>query len=267
VDCRCQIWDWSNYDVPINTWPVGAVFASDSFRIDSETDPHAVTNAGNKLRFYLDPIRPTPPPEADNRFNMRAEIQTEPWDVQHPLGTEQWLGWRYTFGDNYRIDPTAPIVIFQNHPRVPGHPPLFSLEIAAYHRPTPAVGGEIQVINDVEEDRIVYPVKPMAGDQLDVVIHVVFGLEDSGKLQVWLNGTLYYDFSGATVYEGYEWGGRNKWGIYHHLHRDSTAVANSLAAGVPDMELFMGPLKMIQRDSSDPEYLQDAYLRVRPDAE
>ena len=85
-----------------------------------------------------------------------------------------------------------------------------------------------------------------------------------GLLQVWLNDTLYYDERVSTVNEKFPWGGNNKWGIYNHTHRHESDVLSSRAAGIEAVELFMGPLKLLQRDTLSPHYLTNGYHMVSP---
>ncbi len=258
-----KIWNWEQVDIPAYSWPEGTAFGDGLF-VDVAFDPQGVTHSGNQLRFYIDPLNA--PQGMPSNFNYRSEIHTAPWPIDHPLGTEQWMGWEYTFGDDYVIDPTSPITIFQNHPGIRGLSPQIELELAALDSPRPAQGGEIQVVNEASSDRIVYPIKPKAGDRLKVVIHVIYGLGKEGLLQVWLNETLYYNRKTSTVYEDYPWGGNNKWGIYHHTFNDSAAdVQSSLDIGAGKMELFMSPLRLLTRSPDHPEYGLDAYDLVKPD--
>jgi len=260
-----RVWKWNDVFIPPYTWPDGTPFGNGLY-VDVAMDPNGVTIVGDLLRFYVDPVFPPPPPNAVSRNNYRSEIRTAPWNIEHPLGTEQWIGWRYQFGESYVIDPTSPITIYQNHPGVEELSPQFELEIAARNRPAPAKGGEIQVVNSANDDRIVYPVRPRAGETLDVVIHVIYGIHSAGLLQVWLNGTLFYDKAVSTVYREYSWGGNNKWGIYHHTFNESPAdVQSSLAAGAGKVELFMGTLRLLTRTPHDPAYRTKAYHLVRPD--
>jgi len=260
-----RVYKWSKIQPPVYDWKDGGAFAGNLF-VDVAFDPAGVTIKGEQIRFYVAPSYPPTPAGGGSPHNYRSEIHTMPWEIRHPLGTEQWMGWRYTFGENYVIDPTSPITIFQNHPGIRGESPQFELEIAALDDPRPAIGGEIQIVNAANGDRIVTPVKPEAGETLDVVIHVVYGEGSKGAMQVWLNGELYYDEAVSTVYTPYPFGGNNKWGVYHHTFNDSpTDVEASIAAGSGIVELFMGPLRMITRSTDSPHYLKNAFDLVRPD--
>ncbi len=257
-------WDWSQVHLPAYNWPDGTAFGNGLYT-DVIADPQGVSIENGRMRFFVNPVEPPPPIEVGSPFNYRSEIRTAPWNIEHPIGTEQWLGWRYHFGDNYQIDPTAPITIFQNHPGVVDQDPLFELEIAAFGRPEPALGGEIQVVNAANNDRIIYPVRPKAGGILDVVVHVIYGHGTDGLLQVWLNGELHHWVRGATIYKDYPWGGNNKWGIYHHTFNNSPDdVATSLDAGIESVEIYMGNLKMLTRTADHPEYETNAYQLVKP---
>ncbi len=260
-----KLWDWTTMNLPPMPWEDETVLAY-HFNVDSAYDPDAVQLTSTGLRFFINPINPaTGIPE---QYNYRAEVHTQPWPIKHPLGTEQWMGWEYTFGEDYEINIHTPITIFQNHPGVNGLSPQIELEIAALNDPNPAQGGEIQIINVPNGDRIVTDVKPKAREKLSVVVHVVYGLEDQGQLQVWLNGELYYDKAVSTVYSQHPWGGNNKWGVYHHMFNgtDSPEYVNlTLSDHAENVELFMGPLKTWTRSPSHPEYRKDAYSLIRPE--
>lgn len=260
-----RVWNWNRLTIPAYTWPDGTPFGNGLF-IDTAFDPQGITIVENQIRFYINPFTPKTPKDAHSPYNYRSEIHTDPWPIHHPLGTEQWIGWKYTFGKNYVIDTSSPITIFQNHPGVNGLSPQLELEIAAFNDPPPASGGEIQVVNAAAGDRIIYPVKPNPGDTLEVVIHVIYGLEDQGLFQVWLNGVLFYDKITSTVYQDQPWGGNNKWGIYHHTFNNSKEyVASSVNIGAGVFDLFMGPLKLLTRTPDHPEYGVNAYDMVKPE--
>lgn len=260
---KLKEWFWSEIEIPSYSWQDGAKFGKDLY-IDIAFDPESIRKKNDhELSFLLDPLNV--PAGAPSDFSYRSEIHTTPWPINHPTGTEQWIGWVYTFGDDYVIDPTSPITIFQNHPGVHGLSPQIEIELAGLNNPSPAQGGEIQIVNEAAEDRIVYPIKPMAGDQLEVVIHVIYGIGSEGLLQVWLNGTLYYNEKTSTVYADYPWGGNNKWGVYHHTFNDSASdVESSLDIGAGSVELSMGTLRMLTRTPDDQEYSLSAYDMVRP---
>ena len=257
-----RTWMWDTITIPPYTYPEATAFGNGLF-VNTAYDTMGVSIVGDRMRFNLNPIDPPPPSDTLSPNNYRSEIRTDPWNIDHPLGTEQWMGWRYYFPDNYVIDSTSPITIYQNHPGIRGLSPMIELEIAAFERPYPAQGGEIQVVN--VNERIVYPVRPMAGDSLDVVIHLVYGLGKNGLTQVWLNGELYHDKIEQTVYTDYPWGGNNKWGIYHHtFYYSPEDVQSSIDAGAGFMELLMGPLRLMTRTSDHPEYKLNAYDLVKP---
>ncbi len=259
-----RAWHWENISIPDYQWPDGTAFGNGLF-VDVAYDPQGVTIVDDQLRFQIDPEFPKVPSNAGSPYHYRSEIRTAPWPIEHPPGTEQWLGWRYYFGKKYIPDTTSPITIFQNHPGVRGLSPQFELEIAAKDNPAPAQGGEIQMVNAANNDRIVLPVKPLAGEVLDVVIHVIYGLGREGLLQLWLNGELYYDRYVSTIYQDYPWGGNNKWGIYHHTFNDSPEdVQSSLEMGAGQFDLYMGSLRMLTRSPSNPEYAYNAYYLVKP---
>ncbi|MGI9544964.1 MAG: heparin lyase I family protein, partial [Cyclobacteriaceae bacterium] len=258
-----KVWEWDQINLP--SYGLNGTAFGDGLYVDIEYDTQGVTIANDQLRYYADPINPTPP---SGSFNFRSEIRTAPWRIEHPLGTEQWIGWRYTFGDSYKIDPTASVIIYQNHPGSKGFSPTINIEIAREGQLQGVAAGEIQIINNANyPDREGYGIAPKAGESLDIVVHVIYGQGSNGLLQVWLNGNKLYDKQIQTVYDDLPWGGNNKWGIYKHSHRNQSAVQNSLDAGVSNMEIFMGTLKLLTRTPADTEYGQDAYDLVTPDVQ
>lgn len=261
---KMRTWKWSEISIPNYTWPDGTAFGNGLF-VDIAHDATGVTINSDKLHFYLNPLVPTAPTNSSSGFNYRSEIRTAPWQINHDLGTEQWIGWSYTFSPDYVIDPSEPFTIYQNHPGIAGQPPMFELEIAALNRPNPAQGGEIQVVNHALNNRFVSNVKPQAGETLNFVVHVVFEEGSKGLLQVWINDNLIYSEIESTVLSDYKWGGNNKWGIYHHTHLgNQTAVNNSIAAGAKEVSLDMGTLRLLQRSTVAPNYRTDAFDLVKP---
>lgn len=264
-DSDVKTWKWDEVILPLYNWQEGVTFGG-NLHVDVEYDFNGISIVDDELRFHMDPNFPIPAATTESRHNFRSEIRTAPWRIHHPLGTEQWIGWQYTFGSSYVIDPTSPITIFQNHPGIRGKTPIFEIEIAKASESNNTVGGEIQVVNKGGGDRIAYPITPKAGETLDVVIHVVYGLGSTGLLQVWLNGEMVYDRKVSTVFDGYEWGGNNKWGIYHHtFNGNPEAVQASLDIGAGKVELAMGTLRMLTRTPEHHEYQTNAYHFVKPD--
>ena len=254
---------WSEFQLDPYEWEVAARIG-DVIRVDVEYASNGVSIVDDVLRFLVNPTEPAAPSNAPESSNFRSEIRTSPWQIKHALGTEQWIGWRYQFGCQYQADLTSPIIIFQNHPGEGNLGPQFEIEIASRDRPSPALGGEIQVVCAPNDDRVLYPVVPSASSQLDVVVHIIFGQKETGLLQVWLNDVLYHDVRGATVFDKYPWGGNNKWGIYHHTHRNESDVASTRAQGIEEVEIFMGPLRILTRQPGDTNYGKNAFSEVSP---
>ena len=99
-----------------------------------------------------------------------------------------------------------------------------------------------------------------------IVIHIIFGEDSKGLLQVWLNGDLLYNKKTSTVYSEYPWGGNNKWGVYHHTFNDYTVdnIQSSIDAGAGRVELFMGTLRMITLNPDSKKRGINYYESVRP---
>ena len=120
-------WDWSKFTVPDFTGN-HTNFAVPELTIDVHHDTEGVQTVGDRIRFYVDPLSPQV-----NGFNYRSEFRTRPWQIAHPLGTEQWVGFSYTLADNYVPQPSGgtPISIWQNKQPDGGGPnsPALQLEL------------------------------------------------------------------------------------------------------------------------------------------
>ena len=105
---------------------------------------------------------------------------------------------------------------------------------------------------------------PHAGDNLDIVIHVIWANADSGMLKVWVNGNIVYDKQVSTVYADSQWGGNAKWGIYKWPWKNADDVQNTLDQGIDHLQTSMGSLRVITRYPGDPDYGTDSYELVKP---
>lgn len=258
-------WSWENIQIPLYTWPMGTAFGEGLY-VDVAFDNQGVQIKDGRLVFSINPLHPLPPQNPHSEFNFRNEIRTAPWNIEHPLGTEQWIGWSYTFPEDYQVNLSEPLTIYQNHPGIEGESPQFELEIAAKNRPRPAQGGEIQVVNNVVGTRDLSHYSPRPWETYNFVVHVVYGGIETGLLQVWINDEIVYDKQVATVYSIYPWGGNNKWGLYHHsLKGDSVAVSNTLDQNITKVVMNMGQLNLLTRHPDFSTYLTEAYDLIRPE--
>lgn len=262
-DSKLRTWNWRDLHIPPYSWDEGSSFG-DGLHTDIAYDDQSVKIEGDQLRFRVHPLSPAPPSDASGDFNFRSEIRTAPWRIRHPLGTEQWIGWSYTFGENYVPDHTSPITIFQNHPGISGLSPVFEVTIAKRHNHLQNPGGEVEFVNKGNDDRENYSkFRPMAGDKLKIVVHVVYGIGEDGLLELWLDDELVYSKRVSTVYGNHQYGGNNKWGVYHHTFNGSeSSVYSSLDIGAGDVELKMSSLRLLTRTPSDTEYRTNAFEMV-----
>lgn len=263
VDSGLKVWCWEDIILPEYSGSTGVSFSQKEFYINSECSTKQVTNDGNRLRFFIDPFHPEKGDWCDQEFNMRAEISTAPWPVRHKLGTEEWFGWNYRFEENYIIDKVNSWLFFQIHHGVKGSPP-FEL-LVSHEGQYKAKAGEIVVQNNANyPDNILTGIIPKAGEGIDVVVHIVYGDEVFGKLEVWINGSQIVSKSVRTVYEHSPWGGNAKWGIYKWPWREESGIQKSLQQGIQNMETTMGTLRMLTKTPDDPDYGKDAYFLVAP---
>lgn len=266
-----KVWCWKDVNVPGYSGNSGVPFSNNELSFASECNEQQVSKVGDGLRFNVNPTSPEPGNWCNNEYNMRAEISTLPWNVRNPLGTEEWFGWDYTFGNDYAIDAKNSFLFFQIHNGVVGTSPAVELTIAQAGRLDNSAAGTLFVENNANaSNNNIYDYKntgivPVAGQILEIVVHVIWGRGTDGLLQVWVDGNKIYDKRVDTAYNGSPWGGNAKWGIYKWGWRDKVSVQESLDTGVSHLETFMGPLRMITRRPGDPDYRKDSYAEVAPD--
>ncbi len=266
-----KIWCWKDVTIPEYSGSAGVYFNNGQLGTATECYEKQVTKVGDRLRFDLDPLNPKAGSWCNNNYNMRAEIGTLPWPVQNPLGTEEWFGWEYTFGNNYIVDVKNGFLFFQIHNGVVGMSPAIELKIGGAGRLDNSTAGTLFVENNANAlNNNIYDYKntgiiPSAGQTLNIVVHVIWGKGTNGLLQVWVDGNKLYDKRVDTVYNGSPWGGNAKWGIYKWGWREKDHIQESLDQGITQMQAYLGSVRMITRHPGDPNYGKDSYSRVVPD--
>ncbi|WP_175416259.1 heparin lyase I family protein [Aggregatimonas sangjinii] len=264
-DSGLKVWCWSDVNIPEYTGQQGVAFSDGQLKVDSECDERQVTIVNGQLVFSLDPSSPPPGKWCAKNFNMRAEIRTVPWHVNHKKGTEEWFGWSYTFGSDYIIDKETPWLFFQVHPGIQNVAPQMALWVIKKNQFNGHEAGEIYVVNTANNTEYQPTgIIPEAGETLNIVIHAVWDDAANGLLQIWLNGVSVYDRQVATVFDKYPWGGNAKWGIYKWRWANADDVKKSRQKGVTKLQTSMGPLRMITRTPDHPAYGKNAYSTVMP---
>ena len=259
-----KAWCWNTITIPDYSGGKGVGFGNGLF-IDSECYEKQVTKSGDKIKFKVDPTGPQVGSWCSRQFNLRAEIRTEPWNVRHAKGTEEWFGWSYTFGNDYKIDMNNQWKFFQVHNGVVGKPPQIGLEVIHGNQFRGHDAGEIYVTNASGGEKYTPTgIVPKAGQTIDVVVHAIWSDASNGLLQVSIDGKMVYDKEVATVLPGNPWAGNAKWGIYIWPWSDESRVQKSKNQGIAHLETLMGPLRIITRKPGDPDYGEDAYDLVRP---
>lgn len=261
---------WSDVEIPSYTGSVGVAFANSTLKLSNECDYQAISiDENNLLTFSLNPRVPDPTAQGGwctQSFNKRAEISVDPWDSKLAELTEEWFSWSVHFPDDFQTDTDTAWAIFQIKPiDTAGQtvPPisLQYIETGTYG----SLGGELHVLNYPNNDRIGTGIVSKAGDQLDIVMHVVHGRAPDGLLQVWMNGNLVYDEEGiSTVYPEVRWAGNPKWGLYCHEWNTSEGVEDSEAQGIFSRTIKMGNLKRKVFAPTDPLYRTDQYYAMIP---
>ncbi|PKA98760.1 polysaccharide lyase-like protein [Flavobacteriaceae bacterium MAR_2009_75] len=260
-----KTWCWGDVQLPNYTAKVGATFSNGQLKISSECFEKQVSKEGNRLKFSINPTFPSPGSWCSNSYNMRAEISTEPWRVNNPIGTEEWYGWNYSFSDGYYPDTENPWAFFQVHEGTSGETPLLAIWCVNDGGPGSGVAGEVHVVNNSRSDRnYYYPtgVVPKGGDTIDIVLHVVWGDEGNGLLEVWLNGSKVVEENGRTVRASHPVGGNAKFGIYKWPWRNANSVESSSQIGVTKLETYMGALRILTRMPGDEDYLENSFNLV-----
>ena len=260
-----KIWCWENIDLPEYSGSKGPAFTNGELTIDSECNEQQVTKVGNQLKFRVNPTTPEAGSWCEEDFNMRAEVRTSPWQVNHPSGTEEWFGWSYTLGNDYIIDKHNQWLFWQVHHGVVGDSPHTEIMVIKDGQFSGHSAGEIYIANGADSPHYIPTgITPKAGDKLDIVVHAVWDTGSNGLLQVWINGQNVYDGQVATVYASSPWGGNAKWGIYKWPWREESGVQKSLQQGITHLETYMGTLRQITRRPGEPDYLKNSYSMVAP---
>ena len=263
-DSGLKTWCWQDVDVAPGG-PETYSFSNDQLSVSTECNRNQIINVDNRLKFKLDLTKPSAEWCA-NDFNLRAEISTSPWLASHPLGTEEWFGWTYVFGENYIIDKKNPWAFFQQHDGTTGLAPLISFWVMSEGGPGSGKAGEIHVVNATANSSTYAPtgIIPVAGEAINIVVHIVWAADNTGWLQVWMNQKKVYDVYGATVRNTNPVGGNAKFGIYKWAWREQEGVNSSLQQGITELETFMGPLRIITRLADDPDFGKKSFALVSP---
>ncbi|WP_289063692.1 heparin lyase I family protein [uncultured Zobellia sp.] len=262
-----KVWCWGDIEIPEYSSKVGVPFSNGQLKINSECYEKQVSKDEGFLKFSINPTYPEVGNWCSNAYNMRAEISTEPWKVNHPIGTEEWFGWSYTFGKDYIIDKESPWAFFQVHEGTAGKTPLIAMWSVNENGAGSGSGGEILVVNNSTDGKSIYystGIIPKASQTLDIVMHVIWGDENSGMLQVWIDGAKVVDKQERTVRASNPVGGNAKWGIYKWPWRNANNVQKSRNLGISKLETYMGPLRIITRKPDDLEYKKNSYSVVAP---
>lgn len=268
-DIGLKTWCWEDLEVPSGAATGRDSFSNGQLALNIECSANQVVQEGDRLKFLLNPTSPAPASWCSREYNMRSEIRTMPWQVSHPSGTEEWIGWEYRW-DDYTIDTTADYVFYQSHSGVVGTEPLLSLQsrVDVYGRPA----GNIWLLNSSQKERWGtnnythndVGIVAREGTSIRFVLHIVWGAEGVGRYQLWANDKLVVNVEEATVRPSNPVGGNSKFGIYYSPWSRESSVNKSAATGVTKIETSMGPLKIITRRPGNPEYGKNSFDEVTP---
>ncbi|CAM3399336.1 heparin lyase I family protein [Zobellia roscoffensis] len=266
-DTGLKVWCWDDISIPSYVGEKSKNFSDNQLKVDSECYEKQVSIEKGRLKFRVSPLNFKANDWCDNEFNIRAEISTAPWLVNHPKGTEEWFGWSYTLGDDYIVDQDNPWLFFQVHEGTKGKTPLIALWCMNKGGQGSGKAGEIHIVNSSSNyGNNFYPtnIVPTAGQTMDIVMHVVWGDTHNGLLEVWIDGVQVHNRQARTVRFSNPVGGNAKWGIYKWTWRNKDGVTKSQKQGITHLQTFMGPLKMVTRRPKDINYLSNSYMLVAP---
>ena len=105
---------------------------------------------------------------------------------------------------------------------------------------------------------------PRAGQTLKVVIHMIWGDNNTGLFQVWIDGALVYDQKERTVYVEQPEGGYWKLGIYKWRWQSNANINLSAALGISELNTSIGTLRVIKKSPTNSSYLSNEFNSVRP---
>ena len=149
-----------------------------------------------------------------------------------------------------------------------GTGPLFGIMVnrSIEYNNDGGVAGEIYLLSEAESEGAgnVYRktgIVPQAGDRIDMVVHVRWDNSANGFIKVYLNKNLVIDAQNISTTRHFSpfndpFGGNWKFGLYCAQWNDTNnsggnTIANSLAAGVSDREVFISPTRIARRNPGD----------------
>ncbi|MBX2879671.1 MAG: polysaccharide lyase [Granulosicoccus sp.] len=264
-DTGLKTWCWQDLPVASGHRGVDTEFSERQLSIEAECNLYQITNQGDRLGFKLDLHQPAQS-WCNNDYNLRAEVSTRPWPIGHAPGTEEWFGWNYTFGENYVPHRANPWLLFQVHEGTRGRSPQISIWAVNEGGPGSGVAGELHIVNATGSGSTYNAtgIVPVAGQSVDIVIHVIWGDENTGLLEAWMNGEKVYSEQKRTIYSFNPVGGNAKFGMYKWAWRNQTGVQSSLEQGIDSLESSIGALRILTRAPDDPDYQKDSYDDVAP---
>lgn len=263
-----QEWTWSAEDFVSTAqgagpttfaggdWAWDVHYAAGAVRSDAA---HMREPSTASIRAFVDPSIPVPA-DADYAAQFRSEIARRPWHEAVPLGTELWLGFSYYLPASYVQDTSSRATVFQLHAGR-HHPPI---EIAHWVPAdfSNAYGTQLHVIRrwggwDTDTfDRATLPVSFEPDHWYDFVVHVVWDVDGGtrGLTEIWINGTQHYSKTGGNTYSAgtddgdamLPYGGTPKLGWYKWPWHDAPAVTASANAGVTELEMFIGAVRIMR---------------------
>lgn len=250
-------------------------FGNGDLLTDSDgNQDHIIIDSSGWINFDVVASSPVPEYWGEGDGNFRGEIRRVPWAASLrpgtnlvPLGTEQWIGFRYRFNDSYVIDTHADWIFWQNMAAGPSDSPMMELLVIRDGQFTGHDAGEIYLANRGQSPTLYTPlgITPVAGDKLDIVLHIIFDNNDTdGLIEIWINRDQVYSDNIRNTIQGEDYGGNNKFGIYKSFWRNQFDIDESANVGVSSISTSMGNLRILQYNANDPVRTGDEYNMVKP---
>ena len=263
-EAGAKVWCWGDISIPSDGF-----FDDYKLYVSSHCSSNMVKSTNGRVQFRVNPTTPVVPESCGADYNYRAEIREHPSDIDYSIGTEQWWGFDYEFGNDYIAD-ELPWSLWQTHGSF-GMPssPMTNIQLG----PTNYNGGlnpvgELFVVNNTLPGGSKFTpvgIVPRAGQTFKIVIHLVWGDESNGLYEVWIDGKKVYAKQERTVYLEKPYGGYWKIGIYKWRWKDEENVAVSSQKGISEINTSIGTLRTIMRRPGDADYGDDSYTLVVPD--
>jgi len=271
---------WKDF-APVSNTGGTSVTIGNAWRGSEEMGDGQMSLVGDELRIYVNPTIPNPvgipghngTDDGNKRTEIFLQNSSGGFQANKVEGTEGWYGYTYRFGDNYVPDTTMDWVLMQikGDDKDGFDEPAITLQ-SVENGVAGSTGGDLYIVHPISDDVQTYTrtplgVKPVAGQKLNLVFHFVHGKGTSGLIEVWVDGVKVVDLQNIpTMWDipSGDGAGTLKTGIYASSWASTTNINASAAAGVTELEVFIGPMKYEIRTIGQEGYGTNRYNFVKP---